>query len=206
MAVLVTGGAGYIGSHTAVALHDAGRGVVIVDNFANSSPKAVDAIRALTTREVAFVEADLLDGDALHGVFAQHDISEVVHFAAHKSVAESVGEPLEYYRNNLGSLLGVLEAMLDHGVDKLVHSSSCTVYGQPELLPVSESAPVGAENPYGWTKLMSEQIISDVCAVRPLAAIMLRYFNPVGAHASGTLGEDPNDIPNNLVPLGDAGG
>ena len=201
MAVLVTGGAGYIGSHTAVALHDAGHEVVIVDNFSNSSPSAVDAIRALTTPEIAFVETDLLDHDAVGGVFAQHEITEVVHFAAHKAVAESVDEPLKYYRNNLGSLLGVLEAMLDHGVDKLVHSSSCTVYGQPEVLPVTESAPVGAASPYGWTKLMSEQIISDVCAVRPLAAIMLRYFNPVGAHASGTLGEDPNDIPNNLVPL-----
>ncbi len=201
MAVLVTGGAGYIGSHTVVALHDAGRDVVIVDNFANSSPKAVDAIRALTASDIAFIEADLCESDAVREIFAKHDITEVVHFAAHKSVAESVSQPIDYYRNNLGSLLGVLGAMLDHGVDKLVHSSSCTVYGQPEVLPVTESAPVGAENPYGWTKLMSEQIISDVCAVRPLASIMLRYFNPVGAHASGTLGEDPNDIPNNLVPL-----
>lgn len=201
MAVLVTGGAGYIGSHTAVALHDAGYQVVIVDNFANSSPAAVDAVRALTADEPAFVEADLCDDDAVRRVFEQHEISEVVHFAAHKAVAESVSEPGRYYRNNLGSLLGVLDAMLEHGVDKLVHSSSCTVYGQPEILPVTETAPVGATSPYGWTKQMSEQIISDVCAVRPLAAIMLRYFNPVGAHGSGTLGEDPNDIPNNLVPL-----
>ncbi|MDE0701990.1 MAG: UDP-glucose 4-epimerase GalE [Acidimicrobiaceae bacterium] len=201
MAVLVTGGAGYIGSHTAVALHEAGHDVVIVDNFANSSPRAVDAVRTLTAGELAFVEADLLDDGAVRGVFERYEISEVVHFAAHKAVAESVQEPSRYYRNNLGSLLGVLEAMLEHGVDKLVHSSSCTVYGQPAVLPVTESAPVGATSPYGWTKLMSEQIISDVCAVRPLAAIMLRYFNPVGAHGSGTLGEDPNDIPNNLVPL-----
>ncbi len=201
MAVLVTGGAGYIGSHTAVALHQAGYEVVIVDNFANSSPAAVDAVRALTTDELAFVEADLLDADAVRRVFEQHEITEVVHFAAHKAVSESVSEPGRYYRNNVGSLLGVLDAMLEHRVDKLVHSSSCTVYGQPEILPVTETAPVGAMSPYGWTKLMSEQIINDVCAVRPLAAIMLRYFNPVGAHASGTLGEDPNDIPNNLVPL-----
>jgi len=201
MAVLVTGGAGYIGSHTAVALHDAGYDVVIVDNFANSSPAAVDAVRALTTSELAFVEADLLDEDAVRKVFKQHEITEVVHFAAHKAVAESVSEPGRYYRNNLGSLLAVLEAMLEHGVGKLVHSSSCTVYGQPETLPVSETAPLRATSPYGWTKLMSEQIISDICAARPLAAIMLRYFNPVGAHASGTLGEDPCDIPNNLVPL-----
>ena len=201
MAVLVTGGAGYIGSHTAVALGETGRDVVIVDNFANSSPRAVEAIRALTTAEVAFVETDLCDSDAVHRVFAKHPITEVVHFAAHKAVAESVDKPDAYYRNNLDSLLGVLEAMLDSGVDKLVHSSSCTVYGQPEVLPVTESAPVGAESPYGWTKLMSEQIITDVCAARRVNAMMLRYFNPVGAHASGTLGEDPNDIPNNLVPL-----
>ncbi|MDE0066892.1 MAG: UDP-glucose 4-epimerase GalE [Acidimicrobiaceae bacterium] len=201
MAVLVTGGAGYIGSHTAVALHDAGHEVVIVDNFANSSPAAVDAVRALTTEDLAFVEADLLDDDAVRRVFEQHEITGVVHFAAHKAVAESVSEPSRYYRNNVGSLLGVLDAMLEHGVDRLVHSSSCTVYGQPEVLPVSESAPVRAASPYGRTKLVSEQIISDVCAVRPLAAVMLRYFNPVGAHGSGTLGEDPNGIPNNLVPL-----
>lgn len=201
MPVLVTGGAGYIGSHTAVALGESGRDVVIVDNFANSSPRAVEAVRALSAAEVALVEADLCDGDAVRRVFARHPITEVVHFAAHKAVAESVDEPLEYYRNNLDSLLGLLEAMLDSGVRRLVHSSSCTVYGQPEVLPVSESAPVGAESPYGWTKLMSEQIITDVCAVRPMDAMMLRYFNPVGAHPSGTLGEDPNDTPNNLVPL-----
>lgn len=201
MAVLVTGGAGYIGSHTAVALHEAGRDVVIVDNFANSSPRAVDAIRSLTGSDVAFIESDLCDRVAVQEIFARRRITEVVHFAAHKAVAESVDKPFEYYRNNLSSLLGLLEVMLDHGVDKLVHSSSCTVYGQPEVLPVSESAPLEAASPYGWTKLMSEQIISDVCAVRPLAAIMLRYFNPVGAHASGALGEDPNDMPNNLVPL-----
>lgn len=201
MAVLVTGGAGYIGSHTALALAETGRDVVIIDNFVNSSPRAVAAVRALTTAEVALVEADLCDRAAVRRLFASHPISEVVHFAAHKAVAESVDEPVAYYRNNLGSLIGLLEAMLDHGVDRLVHSSSCTVYGQPEVLPVNESAPVAAESPYGWTKLMSEQIITDVCAVLPMDAMMLRYFNPVGAHPSGTLGEDPNDIPNNLVPL-----
>ena len=200
MAVLVTGGAGYIGSHTAVALGETGRDVVIVDNFVNSSPRAVDAVRALTTAEVALVEADLCDGDAVRRVFARHPITEVVHFAAYKAVAESVDEPLAYYRNNLDSLLGLLEAMLDNGVGRLVHSSSCTVYGQPEVLPVSESAPVGAESPYGRTKLMSEQIITDVCAVRPMDAMMLRYFNPVGAHPSGEIGEDPAGEPANLVP------
>ena len=201
MAVLVTGGAGYIGSHTAVALGDTGRGVVIVDNFVNSSPRAVEAVRALTDAEVVLVEADLCDSDEVRGIFASQPITEVVHFAAHKAVAESVDEPLAYYRNNLDSLIGLLQAMLDSGVDRLVHSSSCTVYGQPEVLPVKESAPVAAESPYGRTKLMCEQIISDVCAVRPMKAMVLRYFNPVGAHPSGTLGEDPDGIPNNLVPL-----
>ena len=201
MAVLITGGAGYIGSHTAVALGDTGRDVVIVDNFVNSSPRAVAAVRALTTAEVALVEADLCDSDEVRRIFASHPITEVVHFAAHKAVAESVDEPVAYYRNNLDSLIGLLEAMLDSGVERLVHSSSCTVYGEPEVLPVKESAPVAAESPYGRTKLMCEQIISDVCAVRPMEAMMLRYFNPVGAHPSGTLGEDPNDTPNNLVPL-----
>lgn len=201
MAVLVTGGAGYIGSHTAVALGDTGRDVVIVDNFVNSSPRAVEAVRALTDAEVVLVEADLCDSDAVRGILASHPITEVVHFAAHKAVAESVDEPLAYYRNNLDSLIGLLQAMHDRGVRRLVHSSSCTVYGQPEVLPVEESAPVAAESPYGRTKLMCEQIISDACAVLPMEAMMLRYFNPVGAHPSGTLGEDPDGIPNNLVPL-----
>lgn len=201
MAVLVTGGAGYIGSHTAVALGEAGRDVVIVDNFANSSPAAVEAVRELTSGEVSVVEADLCDRDALRRVFAAQPITEVVHFAAHKSVAKSVDEPLSYYRNNLASLLALLETMLDAGVDRLVHSSSCTVYGQPEVLPVDESARLAAESPYGRTKLMSEQIIGDICAVGRIDAVMLRYFNPVGAHPSGKLGEDPNDAPENLVPL-----
>lgn len=200
MCVLVTGGAGYIGSHTAVALAETGRDVVIVDNFVNSSPRAVAAVRKLTTADVALVEADLCDGDALRRAFAAHPITEVVHFAARKAVAESVDEPLAYYRNNLDSLMGLLEAMLENGVGRLVHSSSCAVYGQPEVLPVDESAPVAAESPYGRTKLMGESIITDVCAARPMDAMMLRYFNPVGAHPSGTLGEDPDDTPGNLVP------
>lgn len=201
MAVLVTGGAGYIGSHTAVALHDAGHEVVIVDNFVNSSARAIAAVRALTTPEIVCVEIDLRDRQDLHNLFERYEISEVVHFAAHKAVATSVAEPLTYYANNLDALLAVLEVMLDHDVTKLVYSSSCTVYGQPEVLPVSESAPLAAASPYGRTKLMSEQIIGDVCAASQLAAIMLRYFNPVGAHPSGMLGEDASDAPNNLVPL-----
>lgn len=201
MAVLVTGGAGYIGSHTAVALHDAGREVVIVDNFSNSSPKAVDAIRVLTTDSMVMVEADMLDAEAVARVFKDHDIDEVIHFAAYKAVGESVDKPLDYYRNNLGSTIGLVHAMVDAGVSKLVFSSSCTVYGQPDVIPVTEAAPTGAESPYGWTKYMSEQILSDAAAAVDLDVVLLRYFNPVGAHESGTLGEDPNGIPNNLVPF-----
>jgi len=201
MAVLVTGGAGYIGSHTAVALHEAGRDVVLFDNYANSSPAAVEAIRALTTPEMVMVEGDLLDQEALYRAFRDHDIDEVIHFAAHKAVGESVSEPIEYYRNNLGSTVGLAEAMTHFGVTKLVFSSSCTVYGQPEVIPVTEAAPIGAESPYGWTKYMGEQILRDVAAATPLDVVLLRYFNPIGAHESGTIGEDPKGIPNCLVPF-----
>ena len=200
MAVLVTGGAGFIGSHTAVALHASGREVVIIDNLNNAARAAVDAVRALTTPDLAFVEGDVLDRDLLADTFAQYDIDEVIHFAAHKAVGESVEQPLEYYRNNLGSTIELAGAMATHGVTNLVFSSSCTVYGQPEEIPVTESAPTGAESPYGWTKYMSEQILRDVAATSALNTVLLRYFNPVGAHPSGTLGEDPNGIPNNLVP------
>ncbi len=200
MAVLVTGGAGFIGSHTAVALHASGREVVIIDNLNNAARAAVDAVRALTTPDLAFVEGDVLDRDLLADTFAQYDIDEVIHFAAHKAVGESVEQPLEYYRNNLGSTIELAGAMAAHGVTNLVFSSSCTVYGQPEEIPVTESAPTGAESPYGWTKYMSEQILRDVAATSALNTVLLRYFNPVGAHPSGTLGEDPNGIPNNLVP------
>jgi UDP-glucose 4-epimerase len=201
MASLVTGGAGYIGSHTAVALHETGRDVVVIDNFSNSGPKAVDALRVLTTPDLAFVEADLLDSDAVRRVFRDHDIDEVIHFAACKAVGESVAKPLDYYRNNLGSTIGLVEAMAEYEVSRLVFSSSCTVYGQPDEIPVTEAAPTGAESPYGWTKYMSEQILTDAAAALPLDAVLLRYFNPVGAHPSGTIGEDPNGIPNNLVPF-----
>lgn len=201
MAVLVTGGAGYIGSHTAVSLHEAGREVVLLDNFSNSSSGAVEAVRALTTPDMAFIEADLRDGEALDGVFQRYDIDEVIHFAAFKAVGESVGRPLDYYDNNLGSTIGLAKAMVQHGVERLVFSSSCTVYGQPDTIPVTEAAPTGAESPYGWTKYMSEQILRDACESLPLNTILLRYFNPVGAHPEGTIGEDPNGIPNNLVPF-----
>lgn len=201
MATLVTGGAGYIGSHTAVALHEAGRDVVVIDSLSNSSVRAIDALRALTTPTLAFVEGDVRDEALLDRVFTDHEIEDVVHFAAHKAVGESVEKPLEYYRNNLGSTMALVEAMDRHDVRRLVFSSSCTVYGQPEIVPVTEDAPTGAESPYGWTKYMSEQILVDVAAALPLDSVLLRYFNPVGAHPSGTIGEDPNGIPNNLVPF-----
>ncbi len=201
MAVLVTGGAGYIGSHTAVALHEAGREVVLSDNFINSSPAAVDAIRALTTPDLVFVEGDLRHRAQLDAVFEAYDIDEVIHFAAHKSVSQSVSAPLEYYDNNLGATIGVADAMVKHGVRKLVFSSSCTVYGQPDVIPVTERAPIRAESPYGWTKVMSEQILRNTAAAEDLDVALLRYFNPVGAHESGTLGEDPNGVPDNLAPV-----
>ncbi len=201
MATLVTGGAGYIGSHTAVALHEAGRDLVLVDDLSNSSKVAVDRVRALTSPRVAFVEGDVADPSLLDGVFRAHDIDEVVHFAAFKAVGESVEKPLDYYRNNLGSTIVLAEAMVNHGVTNLVFSSSCTVYGQPDTIPVTEEAPTGASSPYGWTKFMSEQILRDATAATPLRVVLLRYFNPVGAHPSGTIGEDPNGIPNNLVPF-----
>ncbi len=200
MAVLVTGGAGYIGSHTAVALHEAGRKVVIIDNLSNSSTKAVDAVRALTGPDIGFIDADLIDTDAVNRLFREHEIDEVIHFAAFKAVGESVEKPMDYYRNNLGSTIALVDAMVENGVSRLVFSSSCTVYGQPEIIPVTESAPTGAESPYGWTKYMSEQILVDASAALPLDVVLLRYFNPVGAHPSGTIGEDPNGIPNRLVP------
>ena len=200
MAVLVSGGAGYIGSHTVVALHEAGRKVVILDDLSNSSARAVDAIRALTSSDVAFVEGDAADPTTVEAVVAAHGIDEIVHFAAFKAVGESVADPLAYYRNNLGSTVTLAEAAVAHGVPRLVFSSSATVYGEPDEVPIAESAPSWAENPYGWTKFMSERILTDTAAAHPLDVVLLRYFNPIGAHASGTLGEDPNGVPNNLVP------
>ena len=201
MVALVAGGAGYIGSHTVVALHESGREVVIVDDLSNSSVRAIEAIRSLTHPGLAFVEGDLLDRSTLERVFAEHDIDEVVHFAARKAVAESVADPLGYYRNNLDSTLALAEAAADNGVRRFVFSSSATVYGEPGEVPIGEDAPTGAENPYGWTKFMSEQILRDAAAADLLDVVLLRYFNPVGAHETGTIGEDPNGIPNNLVPF-----
>ncbi len=200
MSVLVTGGAGFIGSHTAVVLHESGRKVVILDDLSNSSTAAVDAIRSLTRPDLPFVEADAADSDVVGRVIVEHEVDEVVHFAAYKSVSESVEKPLEYYSNNVGSTIGVTRAMIENGVSRLVFSSSCTVYGEPDEVPVTESSPTGAVNPYGATKLVCEQLLVDVAAVSALDVMALRYFNPVGAHPSGNIGEDPIGVPTNLVP------
>jgi len=198
--VLVTGGAGYIGSHTVVALSEAGRRVVVLDDLSNSSERAVDAVRALVGADVAFVRGDAADVNLVSQAIVEHDVDEVVHFAAFKSVSESVERPLAYFANNMGSLIGVVEAMAGTGIGRLVFSSSCTVYGEPDEVPVTEASPTGAANPYGWTKLHGEQFLAQVAAASELDVMLLRYFNPVGAHPSGTIGEDPNGIPENLVP------
>ena len=200
MATLVTGGAGYIGSHTTVALHHAGREVVILDDFSNSSHRAVDALRSLTRPDLPVVEGDAGDPDVLDAALGEHRIDSVVHFAARKSVAESVSDPLGYYRSNLGSVIALAAAAVDRGVQRLVFSSSATVYGSTSTLPVTEDSPTVPESPYGETKLMGERILADAAAASGLTAVMLRYFNPVGAHPSGRIGEDPSGEPANLVP------
>ncbi|MEX3954900.1 UDP-glucose 4-epimerase GalE [Trinickia sp. EG282A] len=199
--ILVTGGAGFIGSHTAVELLDSGYDVVIVDNLVNSKREAVRRIEKIAGRSVAFYEADVRDTVALERVFSAHPIEAAIHFAALKAVGESVAKPVDYYRNNLDGLLVLLDAMRAHDVKRFVFSSSATVYGVPERSPIDESFPLSATNPYGQTKLMSEQILRDVERADPSWRIaVLRYFNPVGAHESGLIGEDPAGIPNNLMP------
>ena len=202
MKVLVTGGAGFIGSHTCVELLNAGHEIVVVDNFVNSKPEALDAIRRITGRDFAFHEADLRDRAALDGVFAAHpDIDAVIHFAGLKAVGESVQKPLEYYDNNLYGFIVLAEAMRAHGVKMIVFSSSATVYGMNNPVPFREDYPTSATNPYGFTKVMIEQMLRDIAVSDPeWKIVMLRYFNPIGAHESGLIGEDPNGIPNNLLP------
>jgi UDP-glucose 4-epimerase len=200
--VLVTGGAGYIGSHTCIELLDAGHDVVVVDNFVNSVPAALEAVRRVSGRDLETVVADVADRDALEAVFARHPIDAVVHFAGLKAVGESVAQPVRYYANNLGSTFTLVETMRRHGVGRLVFSSSCTVYGDSERVPLAEDAPLGAKSPYGRTKLFIEEILRDAAAADPgLHVSLLRYFNPVGAHPSGELGEDPRGVPNNLMPF-----
>jgi len=199
--ILITGGAGYIGSHTAVELMQQGHRVVIVDNLCNSSLKVLERLRTLCGDRFDFVQADVRDASALNTVFSQHAIEGVIHFAGLKAVGESVAQPLRYFDNNLGSTLTLLQAMDRAGVRQLVFSSSATVYGDPEQVPITESARLQATNPYGRTKLMCEDMLRDLQASDPRWQVaILRYFNPVGAHESGLIGEAPNGPPNNLMP------
>lgn len=203
MHILVTGGAGYIGSHTTLELLRAGYDVTVVDNLCNSKEESLRRVRDLTARPLAFYHVDLCDAAALETVFAARPVDAVIHFAGLKAVGESIRTPLDYYSNNLSGTLVLLQAMKRHNVQTLVFSSSATVYGTPEKVPIREDAPTGGiTNPYGWTKLMIEQILRDLHVAEPHWRIaLLRYFNPVGAHTSGRIGEDPNGIPNNLMPF-----
>lgn len=202
MAILVTGGAGYIGSHTCVELLECGYEVVIVDNFSNSSPESINRIQKITGKTVAFYEADLLDKEAVCHIFERENIEAVIHFAGLKAVGESVAKPLEYYHNNITGTLVLCDVMREHGVKDVVFSSSATVYGDPAFVPITEECPKGKiTNPYGQTKSMLEQILTDIHVADPeWNVILLRYFNPIGAHKSGQIGEDPKGIPNNLLP------
>lgn len=202
MHVLVTGGAGFIGSHTVVELLEAGYEVVIIDNFSNSSPLVLSRIEEITGKRPLLIEGDIRDRALLDDVFKQHEIDAVVHFAGLKAVGESVQKPLEYYDNNVSGSVVLFEAMRDAGVKRLVFSSSATVYGDPEEIPISENCPIGVPtNPYGMSKLMVERILQDlVVAEADFSVALLRYFNPIGAHESGLIGENPSGIPNNLLP------
>jgi UDP-glucose 4-epimerase len=201
MRVLVTGGAGYIGSHTTVELIRRGHDVVVLDNFSNSSPLALKGVEKIVGRSVPFENADIRDPVALNSILAGHRCDAVIHFAALKAVGESCAEPLKYFDNNIVGTIRLLQAMQDGDIRLLVFSSSATVYGQPELNPIAENAPRQVSNPYGRSKLVAEDLIGDVCTARGgFRAAILRYFNPVGAHASGLIGEDPRGIPNNLMP------
>ena len=201
MSILVTGGAGYIGSHTAVELLDTGENIIILDNFSNSSPEVLDKIKQITKKDFKFYKIDLLDENALDKVFEENNIDEVIHFAGLKAVGESVEKPIEYYNNNITGTLNLLKVMKKYNCKKIVFSSSATVYGNPKTLPIKEDFPLSTTNPYGATKLMIEQILQDVnVADKDFRVAILRYFNPIGAHKSGLIGEVPNGIPNNIMP------
>ena len=202
MKVLLTGGAGYIGSHTVIEMVNEGHEVVVVDNFSNSSRKSIKRVEEILGCRIPLYEADVADEAMLDRIFAEHHVDAVVHFAGFKAVGESVKKPLEYYQNNIGMTFSLLRAMKRANVRKIIFSSSATVYGAPESCPIKETAQVGkCSNPYGWTKYMIEQILSDYAAAEPqMQVVLLRYFNPVGAHESGRIGEMPNGIPNNLMP------
>lgn len=202
MKVLLAGGAGYIGSHTAVELLNAGHEVVIVDDYSNSSPESIARVQEITGKEVISYEADVKDKEAVRKIFAENKIDCVIHFAGLKAVGESVRLPIKYYRNNIDTTLTLLECMKEAGVSRIVFSSSATVYGEENESPLCETMPRGkCSNPYGWTKVMMEEILEDAAVADPdLTVILLRYFNPIGAHESGRIGEDPQGIPNNLMP------
>ena len=208
MKILVTGGAGYIGSHTQVVLLEEGHEVVCLDNLSNSSPKAQERVEALTGKKVPFYAADVRDRAALERVFSEHRFDCVIHFAGLKAVGESVAKPWEYYENNIGGTLTLTDVMRKHGCKRIIFSSSATVYGDPAEIPITENCPKGrCTNPYGWTKWMQEEILRDLHTADvkngekdPWRVVILRYFNPIGAHPSGLLGEDPNGVPNNLMP------
>ena len=202
MAILVTGGAGYIGSHTVVELQNAGYDVVVLDNLSNASEKALDRVSKITGKPVKFYKADILDRDALNDIFDKETIESCIHFAGLKAVGESVVKPWEYYENNIAGTLTLVDVMRKHNVKNIIFSSSATVYGDPAQIPITEECPKGqCTNPYGWTKSMLEQVLTDIQKADPEWNVMLlRYFNPIGAHKSGTIGENPNGIPNNLMP------
>lgn len=201
MNVLLTGGAGYIGTHTCIELINAGHTVVVADNFSNSSPKAIERVEEITGKKIPLYNIDVCDAEALDKLFAENKIDAVIHFAGLKAVGESCEIPVAYYRNNLDSTLALLEVMKKYSVANFVFSSSATVYGIPKSVPLVETMPTGCTNPYGWTKLMNEQILTDAAkADSNLSVVLLRYFNPIGAHESGRIGENPNGIPNNLMP------
>ncbi len=201
MAILITGGAGYIGTHTMVQLLEAGRELVVVDNFLNSKPCSLERVKKITGKDFKFYEVDLLDYDALNRVFEENDIDSCIHFAGLKAVGESCEKPLWYYHNNITGTLNLCDIMQKHGAKRIVFSSSATVYGKPASVPITEDFPLSTTNPYGETKLMIERILKDLHASDPEWSIsILRYFNPIGAHKSGLIGEDPQGIPNNLLP------
>lgn len=202
MKILVTGGAGYIGSHTCVELLEAGYDVVVVDNLYNASPKSLERVKEITGKDLTFYQADILDEEALDKIFDKEKVDGVIHFAGLKAVGESVAKPLEYYKNNITGTLILCDVMRKHNVKNIIFSSSATVYGDPAFIPITEECPKGSPtNPYGWTKSMIEQILMDFhTADSDWNVILLRYFNPIGAHKSGKIGEDPKGIPNNLLP------
>lgn len=202
MKILVTGGAGYIGSHTCVELLNAGYDVVVMDNLYNASEKAIERVEQITGKKVTFYKTDMLDREGVKKIFDNEKIDAVIHFAGLKAVGESVHKPIEYYHNNMTGTLILCDEMRNHGVKNIIFSSSATVYGNPAQIPITEECPKGTPtNPYGWTKSMLEQVLTDIHTADPeWNVILLRYFNPIGAHKSGTMGENPNGIPNNLMP------